>query len=133
MYEKIKEIIAEVAQMLSEQMGEEDVAAVITMRMIESHCQYEVDLVDSQGEFKSVKPEHPYHEWFKKLRRAMYETAPGKGAWYTAIVEVKENGEVTTRFDYDDLSQFSITPTAEDIEEDSKAYPRWPEFRRDET
>lgn len=61
---------------------------------------------------------------FMDLRKAMYEQAPGKGAWYTCSITMNNDDTFSTAFDYNLQPAFSYTPSKEKFRHDLDTYPR---------
>jgi len=79
------------------------------------------------GEIKiSSSPHADSLAW--QLREVMYEE--GRGTWYTIEMEISSDGEVTTRFNYEDRPKFQpVPPSALSFIEDHNRFPRDPEYR----
>lgn len=61
---------------------------------------------------------------FMDLRKAMYDAAPDKGAWYTAKITVDSEGKFKTNFDYDNKPAFKYEPSADKFAHDLETFPR---------
>lgn len=63
-----------------------------------------------------------------QLREVMYEE--GRGTWYTIEMEISRDGEVTTRFNYEDKPEFApVPPSPLSFVEDHNHFPRDLEHR----
>ncbi|WP_131739900.1 hypothetical protein [Actinomadura roseirufa] len=70
------------------------------------------EVVDAGGERRQAMPPGQAVGRMDELRRAMYRR--GKGAWFTARLEVERSGRFSAEFDYDGEPEFTppLTPAA---------------------
>ena len=67
---------------------------------------------------------------FEKLRQLMYDEAPFRGAWYTAVMTVTDAGKFDTDlkfdtdFEYEKQPEFDHDPVDEAYTMDFKHFPR---------
>ncbi|MCB2409396.1 hypothetical protein [Hymenobacter lucidus] len=61
---------------------------------------------------------------FERLRQLMYDEAPFRGAWYTAVMRISENGEFDTEFDYEQKPAFDYEASPEEYSVDFEHFPR---------
>ena len=61
---------------------------------------------------------------FLNLRDTMYKLNPDNGAWFSCIIEVDNKGKFSTKFNYDDIPNFTYWPSKEKFIDDLKQYPR---------
>lgn len=96
-------------------------------KFVQIHAFYK-DADDQQVSFNPKKPSAERDEdltfLFMDLRKAMYEQAPGKGAWYTGKVVVNNEGKFDTSFDYDNKPAFMYEPSKEKYAHDLATFPR---------
>jgi hypothetical protein len=111
--------------------GEWD-ALTITVRAMRSYV--EQDAVYAHSE-KQVVPvtffiddELPYEQQvtpsFERLRQLMYEQAPFRGAWYTAVMKITADGDFDTEFEYDEKPAFDHLSVGEAFAQDFEHFPR---------
>jgi hypothetical protein len=124
MMEQVQESMNQIVRALHAELGDGDVLAKITVRMIDGHYEESADLYDAGQNEKSIATQTDFDVLFEKLRIAMYKTAPEKGAWYVAKLSVDEDGKFSFNFDYDDKTQFNIMPDDEEFAADLRLFPR---------
>ncbi len=61
---------------------------------------------------------------FQALRRLMYDEAPFRGAWYTAVMTITKEGKLDTEFDYDNKPAFKYEPEEAEYVRDFEHFPR---------
>jgi len=61
---------------------------------------------------------------FEKLRQLMYDEAPFRGAWYTAVMTITKEGKFDTEYDYNTKPAFDHQPVPEAYALDFKHFPR---------
>ena len=61
---------------------------------------------------------------FERLRQLMYDEAPFRGAWYTAVMTIAKDGQFTTEFDYDNRPVFDYEQEDEGYARDFTHFPR---------
>jgi hypothetical protein len=61
---------------------------------------------------------------FEKLRQLMYNEAPFRGAWYTAVMTINNGGKFETKFDYDNKPAFDYDSDDDEYARDFKHFPR---------
>ena len=82
---------------------------------------------EEQGNFLSFDPEGNGNDItmkIKKLREDMYQSAPNKGAWFSAMFTISNNGKFQTFFDYDEKPEFKYEPSTDKFIDDLKTFPR---------
>lgn len=91
-------------------------------KMISLKSFYEV-----RGDFVSFDPEGNGNDVtmkIKKLREEMYQSAPDKGAWFSAMFTIPRNGKFQTFFEYDKKPEFKYEPSVDKFVDDLKTFPR---------
>ncbi|HEX8350372.1 MAG TPA: immunity protein YezG family protein, partial [Hymenobacter sp.] len=70
----------------------------------------------------------PYDEQttptFERLRQLMFNEAPFRGAWYTAVMTITHDGKFDTEFDYDNKPSFEYTSEDGEYAQDFEHFPR---------
>ncbi|MCB2409394.1 immunity protein YezG family protein [Hymenobacter lucidus] len=61
---------------------------------------------------------------FEKLRQLMYDEAPFRGAWYTAVMTITHDGKFNTEFEYEEKPKFDHMPVPEAFAQDFERFPR---------
>ncbi|UOQ74805.1 hypothetical protein MUN79_13600 [Hymenobacter cellulosilyticus] len=61
---------------------------------------------------------------FEKLRQLMYEEAPFRGAWYSAVMTITAEGKFDTEFEYEQKPKFDYMPVPEAFAQDFEHFPR---------
>ena len=61
---------------------------------------------------------------FERLRQLMYNEAPFRGAWYTAVMTVTHDSKFTTDFDYDNKPEFKYESGDDEYARDFEHFPR---------
>lgn len=61
---------------------------------------------------------------FEKLRQLMYDEAPFRGAWYTAVMTITSAGKFDTEFEYEAKPKFKYPPVDEAFAQDFQHFPR---------
>ncbi|UOQ74803.1 immunity protein YezG family protein [Hymenobacter cellulosilyticus] len=61
---------------------------------------------------------------FERLRQLMYDEAPFRGAWYTAVMTITPDGKFETEFDYEQKPAFDYEASAEEYSVDFEHFPR---------
>ena len=61
---------------------------------------------------------------FEKLRQLMYNEAPFRGAWYTAVMTVTSVGKFDMEFEYEAKPKFKYLPVDEAFAQDFQHFPR---------
>ena len=61
---------------------------------------------------------------FERLRQLMYEEAPYRGAWYTAVMTITSDGKFATEFEYEEKPKFKYSPVSEAFAQDFEHFPR---------
>ena len=82
---------------------------------------------EASGEIVSFDPEANGEDItlkVKKLREEMYKLSPDKGAWYTSIISVTNEGKFNIDFDYDEKPEFKYEPTPDKFIDDLNTFPR---------
>ncbi|MFC6881125.1 MULTISPECIES: hypothetical protein [Actinomadura] len=87
------------------------------------------EVVDAEGATRQAVPPGQAIGKMDELRRVMYRR--GKGAWFTARLEVERSGRFSAEFDYDGEPEFTppLTPSAYAIDLDR--FPRSDEHTPD--
>jgi hypothetical protein len=78
--------------------------------------------VDAAGETRAAMPPGHAVGLMDELRREMYRV--GKGAWFTARLNIERDGRFSAEFDYDGEPEFSPPLTASAYALDLKRFPR---------
>lgn len=80
------------------------------------------EVVDAAGAMRTATPPGQAVGKMDELRRAMYRR--GKGAWFTARLEVERGGRFSAEFDYDGEPEFTppLKPSAYAL--DLERFPR---------
>ena len=73
---------------------------------------------DDLGDYEQVTPS------FERLRQLMYNEAPFRGAWYTAVMTITHDGKFTTDFEYDKKPVFRYESSDEEYVRDFRHFPR---------
>lgn len=61
---------------------------------------------------------------FERLRQLMYDEAPFRGAWYTAVMTITHDGKFNTEFEYEEKPKFDHLPVPEAFAQDFAHFPR---------
>ncbi|WP_052732877.1 immunity protein YezG family protein [Hymenobacter terrenus] len=61
---------------------------------------------------------------FERLRQLMYNEAPFRGAWYTAVMTITNDGKFDTEFDYDKKPSFDYESEDAEYAKDFEHFPR---------
>jgi hypothetical protein len=61
---------------------------------------------------------------FERLRELMYDEAPFRGAWYTAVMTITRTGQFDTEFDYDTKPAFDYEQEDAGYARDFERFPR---------
>lgn len=61
---------------------------------------------------------------FERLRQLMYNEAPFRGAWYTAVMTITSEGKFDTEFEYEQKPKFDHMPVPEAFAQDFAHFPR---------
>ena len=61
---------------------------------------------------------------FERLRQLMYNEAPFRGAWYTAVMTVTHDGKFDTDFEYEEKPAFDFMPVDKAFAQDFEHFPR---------
>ncbi|WP_033324348.1 hypothetical protein [Actinomadura atramentaria] len=77
---------------------------------------------DSRGELRTATPPGQAVGKMDELRRVMYRR--GKGAWFTARLDVERSGRFSAEFDYDGEPDFTPPLTADAYRLDLDRFPR---------
>jgi hypothetical protein len=64
---------------------------------------------------------------FELLRQLMYNEAPFRGAWYTAVMTITKAGKFDTEFEYEEKPQFDYMPVDDAFAQDFEQFPRYEE------
>lgn len=106
---------------------------IITVRALRSYVEENVTYMHHEKQFVPktfiIKGKHlPYEERstpsFERLRQLMYNEAPFRGAWYTAVMTITKEGTFNTEFDYDQKADFDYMPVEEAFAQDFEHFPR---------
>jgi hypothetical protein len=122
--QRIQELINTIAIELHKVMIDSDELLEVVIAAVHDFHEYGFIAYDSDGKERPADCDADLDETFIELREAMYQVSPGKGAWYVAIISVNKEGEVTSKFDYDDRSRFTLIPSEEEFAADLRKYPR---------
>ncbi|MBO2446566.1 hypothetical protein J4573_05655 [Actinomadura barringtoniae] len=81
-----------------------------------------LEVVNADGSARTALPPGQAVGKMDELRRVMYQR--GKGAWFTARLEVERSGRFSAEFDYDGEPEFTppLTPSAYAL--DLERFPR---------
>jgi len=99
-------------------------AGVTTIKMVAGYSELQERLYDAEGNETSLETETHFAALFEKLREAMCKAAPDHGAWYIAKLTIDAKGKYGYDFDYDDITQFDLPPTEEELAQDLRQFPR---------
>lgn len=108
-------------------------AITLTVRAITSYVELNATYMHQEKQFVPVTffvdDDHlDYDEQtapsFEKLRQLMYNEAPFRGAWYTAIMKIIDQGKFDTDFDYGNKPKFDHEPVEEAYVLDFQQFPR---------
>ncbi len=61
---------------------------------------------------------------FERLRQLMYNEAPFRGAWYTAVMTIKKDGKFNTEFEYDNKPNLEYNASDDEYARDFQRFPR---------
>jgi len=61
---------------------------------------------------------------FEQLRQLMYDEAPFRGAWHTAIMTITKDGKFNTEFDYENKPEFEYESGDDEYARDFQHFPR---------
>ncbi|WP_433326208.1 hypothetical protein [Spirillospora sp. CA-294931] len=88
------------------------------------------EVVDASGGMRTATPPGQAIGKMDELRRVMYRR--GKGAWFTARLDIERSGRFSAEFDYDGEPEFTppLTPSAyaldlERFPRSDENIPRW--------
>jgi hypothetical protein len=82
---------------------------------------------EKAGEITSFDPEENGEDITlkaKELREELYKLSPNKGAWYTGIISVTNEGKFKVDFDYDEKPEFKYEPSPDKFIDDLNTFPR---------
>ena len=106
---------------------------ILTVRAIAPYAELNASYVHNEKQFVPltffIKDRHlEYDEQaahsFEKLRQLMYDQAPFRGAWYTAVMTITSNGKFDTEFEYDNKPAFDYESEDEGYVRDFQHFPR---------
>ncbi|WP_018655059.1 hypothetical protein [Actinomadura flavalba] len=80
------------------------------------------EILDAHGGRRTAMPPGQAVGKLDELRRVMYRR--GKGAWFTALLEVERSGRFSAEFDYDGEPDFHPALTAAAFRQDLDRFPR---------
>ena len=99
--------------------------AHVTAKMITRHIELQGKyLTNGSSRPTSFLPEEGMESLLEALRALMAKTSPGKGAWYTAVITLKDDGSFSFAFDYDQRPDFQYSPSQDKWDEDQRTFPR---------
>jgi hypothetical protein len=81
-----------------------------------------LEVVDETGETRAAMPPGQAIGRMDELRRVMYRR--GKGAWFTARLDIERSGRFSAEFDYDTEPEFTPPLTASAFAQDLERFPR---------
>ena len=61
---------------------------------------------------------------FERMRQLMYNKAPFRGAWYTAVMTITKDGKLDTEFDYDNKPEQEYESEDAEYVRDFQHFPR---------
>jgi hypothetical protein len=105
----------------------------LTVRAITSYVELNASYIHHEKQFVPVtfflEDDHlDYEEQtaqsFEKLRQLMYNEAPFRGAWYTAVMSITDQGRFDTDFEYEERPKFDHKPVEEAYVLDFQHFPR---------
>ncbi len=99
---------------------------IVHITALNEKSSLEASYVD-RGEYVSFDPDDsklPMPEIINALRREMYEISQGRGAWFTATLEVDKNGRFDTYFNYDNMPEYIELPNRKMFQDDLTLFPR---------
>jgi hypothetical protein len=134
MTDEIEDLFQHIGQLaLSSVPTDEWTSIIIEIKAVKSFVQRTVSYRHEEKQFVpktfGIKDKHlEYDERttpsFERLRQLMYEQAPFRGAWYTAVMTISPDGKFDTEFDYDQKPQFDYMPVDEAFAQDFEQFPR---------
>jgi hypothetical protein len=80
------------------------------------------EVVDAAGGSRAATPPGQAVGMMDELRREMYRE--GKGAWFTARLDIGRDGRFSAEFDYDSEPEFTPPLTASAYAKDLERFPR---------
>lgn len=110
-------------------LREDNDEAVVQARMLSEFSQVDVTLVQADGRHQKVKPSFDLIDALEGHRNASYRD--GKGAWYSATVNVTAEGSMDAKFDYDNEPAWTRDIPSHLYVSDTNKYPRDPDVTPD--
>lgn len=131
MTNEINELIQKIGQITVDNAPDEWEKIIVKAIAIERFSSLEAEFI-LNGESDSFDPDYPDNSnlelditnSFSKLRRLQYEIDPENGPWYTAVMEINEDGSFNMKYDYDSEPAFEYIPSDDKFLDDFKKFPR---------
>ncbi|WP_243050284.1 immunity protein YezG family protein [Dyella sp. RRB7] len=125
MNKDIASLYEKIAQCTFNSLPKNFSGASLTAKMIARYIEVTGNYVTRENEVaKSFLPDEKVEPLLEKLRESMAALQPGKGAWYTATLDLNSEGEFSFKFDYDNSPDFQYKPSQDKFDEDAKKFPR---------
>lgn len=105
----------------------------LTVRVITSYVELNASYVHHEKQFvpvtffindRHLEYDNRTAHSFETLRQLMYNEAPFRGAWYTAVMTVTDKGKFDTDFEYEEKPRFDYMPVDEAFAQDFEHFPR---------
>lgn len=133
MTDDIQDLFQHIGQLAVDSVPDEWDAIIITIRAIRPYVEENVTYAHKEKQFipKTFLIEDDELEYdeqvtpsFERLRQLMYNEAPFRGAWYTAVMTITSAGKFDTEFDYDNKPAFDYDSEDEGYARDFEHFPR---------
>jgi len=119
----VEELMTEIAKAFYREL-ENAVSGIMTIKMVIGYSELQAAVYDENGNERWIAPKADFTSLFEKLREAMNKANPDHGAWYIAKLTIDAKGKYGYDFDYDDIAQFDLPPTEEELAQDLRQFPR---------
>ncbi len=134
MTDEIQELFQHIGQLAFNSVPTEEWDTItLSVRAIRSYVEENVTYSHEEKQFipKTFIIEDDDFEYdkqttpsFERLRQLMYNEAPFRGAWYTAVMTITKAGKFDTEFEYEKKPQFDYMPVDEAFAQDFEHFPR---------
>jgi len=134
MTDEIQNLLQHIGEIAFNSLPSEDWNTItLTVRAITSYVELNAQYVHHEKQFTPVtfflEDDHlDYEEQtaqsFEKLRQLMYNEAPFRGAWYTAVMTISQEGKFDTEFEYNQKPAFDHKPVPKAYALDFQHFPR---------
>jgi len=134
MTDDIQDLFQHIGQLAVDSVPTEEWEVItITTKAITPYVEENVTYMHSETQFvpKTFLIEDDELEYdnqttpsFERLRELMYDEAPFRGAWYTAVMTITRTGQFNTEFDYDTKPAFDYEQEDEGYAKDFERFPR---------